>query len=79
MDAEKAFRDNANALRDENDYLMMSLVDANYGFGERLANHLEVKSEDLPCVRITSIGEDEVLNYHYKGDLTSVAELSKWA
>jgi hypothetical protein len=58
---------------------MMSLVDANYGFGERLANHLEVKPSDLPCVRITSIGEDEVLNYHYKGDLKSVAELSKWA
>lgn len=54
---------------------MMSVSDANYGFGERLANHLEVKTSDLPCVRITSIGEDEVLNYHYRGELTSVEEL----
>jgi hypothetical protein len=54
---------------------MMSISDANYGFGERLANHLEVKASDLPCVRITSIGEDEVLNYHFKGNIASEAEL----
>jgi len=33
----------------------------------------------LPCIRITSIGEDEVLNYHYRGDLTNVSELEQWA
>lgn len=35
----------------------MTLVDANYGFGERMAKHLEVKDSDIPCVRITSVGE----------------------